>query len=154
MGLGIRKNITREDGAILPNLSVGLHRKNKIVRQSFSNEFREYLNSLEDWFKNLDDFRNALAHRIPLYIPPYVITVNDIEEYNNLESEKLEALQHQQFAEHERLNRQQNAFKVFHPVMIHSIGEGSPREVFHAQILADFNTIDEISRKLIEELNK
>jgi hypothetical protein len=38
--------------------------------------------------------------------------------------------------------------------MTHSIVEGAGRVVFHPQMLADFNTIDEMSGKLLDELGR
>jgi hypothetical protein len=46
------------------------------VRTSLSQEFQDYLKALEAW--HLADLRQALAHRIPLYIPPYVIERKDL----------------------------------------------------------------------------
>ena len=38
--------------------------------------------------------------------------------------------------------------------MAHSLFDnGSRRVVFHAQLLADFRTVDEIARKVLDELN-
>jgi hypothetical protein len=49
---------------------VGLRKHNVQVRASLSEDFRAYLDTLEKWFEYLADFRHAVAHRIPLYIPP------------------------------------------------------------------------------------
>ena len=67
------KDLTTEDGSPIPNKWVGLRRENKCVRDSFSPGFLEYLNGLDEWFNNLENLRHALAHRIPLYVPPYMI---------------------------------------------------------------------------------
>jgi hypothetical protein len=45
------------------------------------NEFRTFIDSRQKWFENLKDFRDSLAHRIPLYIPPFMIRDEDGEEY-------------------------------------------------------------------------
>jgi hypothetical protein len=42
---------------------------------------------------------------------------------------------------------------VFSPVMTHSFGENTNHIVFHAQILADFNTVEELGRIMLEELD-
>jgi len=65
------KDIKDKDGKELDPKRVGLGSKR--VRSSFTNEFRAYLDSRQDWFENLKDFRDSLAHRIPLYIPPYIV---------------------------------------------------------------------------------
>jgi hypothetical protein len=63
------KGLAMDDGLPIPNAWVGLGKKNRFVRHSFSTEFQEFLKGLNDWFDHLDDFRHALAHRIPLYYP-------------------------------------------------------------------------------------
>ncbi len=46
---------------------VGLGKKK--LRKSFTPKFRTYRDGKKEWLGNLIDFRNALAHRIPLFIP-------------------------------------------------------------------------------------
>ena len=67
------KGVTKPDGSPLPANSVGLGTKYKPVRDSFSQAFRDYLTAKQPWFTQLENYRHALAHRIPLYIPPYRI---------------------------------------------------------------------------------
>jgi hypothetical protein len=49
----------------------GLRPKNEIVMASLDVDVRKYLNSMDRWFEYLENYRHALAHQIPLYIPPY-----------------------------------------------------------------------------------
>jgi hypothetical protein len=125
---------------------VGLGKSNKQVRCSFSQPFRSYLDSREQWFTHIKEFRDALAHRIPLYIPPYIIAPNRRDEYKRLDAAANEAVRLRNVAEYDRLTAEQEALGRFQPVMIHSLTESSGTIVFHAQLLADFNTIDEIGR--------
>src|SRR5207253_2849360 len=83
--------LTRPDGTVIPNHWVGLRRTNRLIRDSFSNAFRQYLQSLDPWFTQMEAFRHALAHRIPLYIPPYVVTRANAAAYNDLEDRKTQA---------------------------------------------------------------
>ncbi|SCX13040.1 hypothetical protein DSM25559_1164 [Agrobacterium rosae] len=39
------------------------------------------------------------------------------------------------------------------PFMVHSATEGSPTALFHAQMLADFHTIEELGERLLAELS-
>lgn len=135
--------------------------KNKIIRQSFSQEFQNYLDTLQEkkdrpksWHENLEDFRHALAHRIPLYVPPFAITPEDQEKSDRLEKQMREELKKHNFQEFDRLNAEQDSLGFFLPCMSHSFSENSPRVVFYSQILDDWNTIAEISEKFIEELSK
>ncbi len=148
------RSITNPDGTPLNRTRVGLTAKNEIVRASFSKEFRDYLVGLDEWICHLEDFRHALAHRIPLYIPPSVISTNDEGTYRELEVRKSDAFQKHDFAEYERLTAAQDALGKFMPWMTHSFEEKAKPVVFHAQLLADFNTVDELGLKMLAELKR
>src|SRR5271154_4124473 len=81
------KAVRKADGTRLSQGSIGFGVKYTRVRQSFSDQFRAYLASREDWFSYLDDFRHALAHRIPLYIPPHAVSPDNQAAYQALEQQ-------------------------------------------------------------------
>jgi len=99
------KDIKGRDGSELDTKRVGLGSKE--VRASFSKKFRTYLDSRQKWFENLKDFRDSLAHRIPLYVPPYIVTPANVDEYNRLEQASGEAVQGADFQEYDRLQQEQ-----------------------------------------------
>ncbi|WP_162901315.1 hypothetical protein [Breoghania sp. L-A4] len=69
------KPVLNARGKELGPLEVGLGPKRRDVRASFSKEFVAYLEKRQDWVdKHLKGFRDSLAHRIPLYIPPYIVS--------------------------------------------------------------------------------
>jgi len=148
------KSLAKNDGSPIPNSWVGLRAKNELVRDSFSPEFQEYLRGLNGWFDHLENFRHALAHRIPLYVPPYVISEDKEAAYRDLEDRKTDALNRVALADYDRLSAEQDALGVFRPVMTHSFEEKAKPIVFHPQLLADFNTIEELGRKLLDELDR
>ncbi len=148
------KTITKEDGTIIPNNHVGLRKNNKLVRKSFSQELQVYLTELDEWFEYLEDFRHSLAHRIPLYVPPYSVLSSNIDEYRELEKQKTNALNCRRLEEYENLLKELEALEIFWPLMKHSFIENSRPVYFHPQILADFNTIESVGRKILNELNK
>lgn len=145
------KGVTRRDGSQMPDSWVGFGKKNTRVRQSLSKEFQSYLTGLNSWFAHLEDFRHALAHRIPLYIVPYVVPEAKQKEYD--EFSQLMA-QTREPGEYERLKADQRKLVQFAPWMTHSYGEKAKRVVFHPQMLSDFNTIEEMARKLLVELDR
>jgi hypothetical protein len=146
------KNVKAKDGKELDPKKVGLGSRD--VRRSFTNEFRAYLDSRQDWFEFLKDFRDSLAHRIPLYIPPYIVTPETVEEYNRLEKAIGEAIRLRKYDEHDRLRLEQDKLGRFRPWMTHSRFEEAPSVVFHTQMLADFVTVDEFGRTMLEELDR
>jgi hypothetical protein len=144
------KDIRNDDGGQLKDTRVGLGKKYREIKRTFSNEFREYLKEQTDWFKHLADFRHALAHRIPLYIPRYAV-VNSAE-YDDLQRQK-DAL-YADPVEYDRLTAEQMKHVQFQPVMRHSFSEKSPNIVFHPQILNDFAIVEEIGKRMLIELER
>jgi hypothetical protein len=146
------KGVKGKDGTALDRKNVGLG--NEKVRRSFTHEFRAYVDSRQNWFENLKNFRDSLAHRIPLYIPPYVVTSETVDEYNRLEQASGEAVQRADFKEYDRLQSEQKKLGLFRPWMTHSPYEQAPSVVFHPQLVAYYATIDEFGRTMLEELDR
>jgi hypothetical protein len=143
------RRIMRNNGQPLPPTWIGLRAENRDIRRSFGPEFRTYLESRDDWFEAIGDIRDALAHRIPLYIPPFVLTHANEAAYMNLER-RMSATG--DCEEYERLKAEQMQLVVFRAWMQHSFVEEGQPVVFHSQLLANFNTIDEMGHKFLEEL--
>jgi hypothetical protein len=148
------KGVKNDDGTELDLKRVGLGKGYKQIRRTFSKQFLAYLESRQDWFDHIKGFRDSLAHRIPLYIPPYVVTPKNLEEYNRLERASGEALHRADFEEYDRLQSDQKKLGVFRPWMTHSQHEQAPSVVFHSQLLSDYITIDEFGRTMLEELGR
>jgi hypothetical protein len=144
------KAVTKPDGSPIDPQGVNLG--SKVVRAKFSTEFNDYIDSRDNWFKGMKDFRDALAHRMPLYIPPFIVTRDVVDEYNRLERESGEAMRAHKFTEYDRLQEEQKKLGRFRPWMTHSRTESADAIAFHYQLLADFNTVDEFGRKMLEEL--
>lgn len=150
----LEKGLTKDDGTPIPKSWVGLRKGNKFVRKSLSPIFSKYLDGLEKWFENLEGFRHALAHRIPLYIPPYSVPEKQVDRYQELEAQITETRSRGEIAECERLSAEQDALGEFVPWMTHSFEEHAPHVFFHAQLLADFDTVDQLGQKMLEELDR
>ncbi|MDP2206880.1 MAG: hypothetical protein Q8K65_11300 [Alphaproteobacteria bacterium] len=148
------KGILNKKGNPLSNGEIGFAEKYSAVRDTFSPEFQAYLKTLNKWFAHVENFRHSLAHRIPLYVPPYVSNEEEVKREKELEELRTDALKKHQFEEFERLSDEIETLGKFVPWMTHSFGEKSPQAVFHAQIIADWNTVVQISENFLEELNK
>jgi hypothetical protein len=72
--------------------------------------------------------------------------------YRKLEAPMDAAARRYDFKERERLAAEQKKLTFFRPWMTHSFTEDAKHVVFHAQLLADFNTIDELGHKMLDEL--
>jgi len=140
------------DGKINRN-KVGLRAKHKEIRSKLSPEFQAYLVKLDPWFEYLVEYRDAVAHRIPLYVPPGGIKPDNVDAYNELERK----IQHALYVsfdgyEYERLRVEQEKLTVYQPLIAHSFVETTARYAFHVQMVVDFMTVDEIAEKLLDEL--
>lgn len=145
------KDVKSKNGTELDPKSIGLWRPH--VRNSLSRKLQDHLDSREQWFESIKGFRDFLAHRIPLYIAPYVVRTSRLDDHNRLEQEATAALQRGDLVEHEQLRENQKRLGEFRPWMRHSFYEQSPAIVFHYQLLADYATIDELGSMLFEELD-
>jgi hypothetical protein len=124
----------------------------KAVRRSYTNEFRAFLDSRNEWFEHLKGFRDSLSHRVPLYVPPFFVRPQDSDEYRRLEVASMDAAKKGDFEEYDRLQEDQQKLCFFRHWMTHSIFERAPQVVFHTQLLVDYVTVDEYSRTMLEEL--
>lgn len=123
------------------------------LSNAISEGFRRYITSkrLLEWQDYMRDFRHALGHRIPFYVPPKGLTKTEIRQYKEIEIKMAEALQKLDHEAYERLLNKQLLLGRNLPVITHSFSEGSKQMLFHSQVLADFNTVVEIATKFINE---
>lgn len=145
-------NDVKDQGGALKPTQVNF--ENRVVKKTLPTEFRNYLHSRERWFAYLTEFRHALAHRIPIYIPPYAVDPKRSQEYTELEGRKNAALSRGDVRAYDQLDAQQDALGWFNPVMIHSYATSSGAPRFHEQPLVDFKTVVEFAdafRALFDE---
>lgn len=145
-------SIKNNKGEELEAKQVGLSNQYKYVRDTFSKDFSNYLNGCEPWFHQLENFRHALAHRIPLFVIPIVFNKQEAEEFNKIQKEAHEAFMRFDFKKVEALFLTSNTLGKFLPYMTHSFEEKSLQLPFHFQIIIHWKTIIEISEKFLKEL--
>ena len=142
-----------ERGVVVRRNRVGLRSHNIEVRSTFSVDFQAYLKSLDDWIEYIIEYRDALAHRIPVYIPPGGVPEANIPACNDLGRQMTEALYVREDGFlYERLAAKQEKLLVWQPLISHSVKETTNPYRFHIQMLADFITVEEIAYKVLEEL--
>jgi hypothetical protein len=120
-----------------------------------SKEFRNYITSLElsEWKNYMRDFRHALGHRIPLYVPPSGLNKRDLKRYHKIEDQLAKALANFDVKSHQRLVNKQSSLGRNFPVVTHSFSERSEQVFFHSQVLTDFNTVIAIAIKFMDEFD-
>jgi hypothetical protein len=149
----LESGLMKADGQPIPNTWVGLGEKNIAVRASFPQQIQEQLQEMKPWLDYVEDYRHALAHRIPLYIPPYTIEQKDGDLYNELEAAAWDALKRRDYEAQEKYEAEQAALRKFSAIISHSLPEGSRPVAFHFQMLADFNTIEQLSTRIMDAID-
>lgn len=147
------RGVTKPDGEELSRGMVGFGPKCKFVRRSLSPEFRAYLESIKGWFDEIEGFRHGLAHRIPLYVPPYVVPRANHERFDELQDQINAAIASRRHKDYDRLSAEQNALGHFSPVMKHSYTDSKTALAFHSQILHDWVTLREAAHHLLRDLD-
>jgi hypothetical protein len=104
----------------------------KITPKAISSFFADP--NIQKWTGYLCDFRHALAHRIPLYIPSQMIPEDKEADYQAMEAQKT-------LHNFDKIEVLQMELAEFVPMTTHSFGEQSHGLIFHTQIVADWNTI-------------
>lgn len=130
---------------------VGLFKKK--TQKHLNSDLNLYLksDSMQSWYAEYTkNYRDALAHRIPLYVPPAVLTDDETKEYIFLEKQMWdfsspESISKAQEA-HEKINRMGRAC----PFFVHSHDEGSKPLYIHAQVISDLMTIEEVVSKFCD----
>lgn len=111
-------------------------------------------NSIKTWYdKYSKDYRDALAHRIPLYVPPSAIDENEAIQYKQLEDQinALDIRSPDAITIHGQLIEKLRQLGRPCVLFSHSLHEGCKLVYFHAQVIADFKTIEEIVVKFCDE---
>jgi hypothetical protein len=145
----------QSNGKSVPKGRIGLGPAFATVRGSLSKETQEYLAKADDWFKYLENYRHALAHRIPLYIPPRQLDDEAGSKWQALENELANAIRDHQLDLYDQLLAEQQKLGIFEPVMMHSFGDkpddGTPVR-FHGQMICDLATVVEIAELILNEV--
>jgi len=117
------------------------------TQQCLPARLREYITSEPrvSWHrKYMKDYRDALAHRIPLYVPPSRIDPKDIERYKELEARKQELFEAQDWDELERITDEQESLGKALPAFLNDFS--SPEVYFHPQLNADGALVIEFAK--------
>jgi hypothetical protein len=147
--------VRNDDGSALRRDSVGFRKKHAVVRSSLSEAFRNYLTQADKWFYYLDNYRDALAHRIPPYIPPRTLAPEAQAEHAQIQDKISKVLsENWNRDQYFSLLYKQSQLGVFDPWITHSYGEAARPVRFHAQLINDFATVIEIGEHLLQELKQ
>jgi hypothetical protein len=118
----------------------------KPTQQRLPTSLRTYVTTtIKSWSETyIKDFRDALAHRIPLYVPPSRIDPKDLDAYKQMDVRKQELFEAQDWEELERVTDEQDGLGKAYPVFLNDFAKHVP---FHPQLNADSATVIEFANK-------
>jgi hypothetical protein len=143
--------------------SIGDRRKvsffHEATRSRLPKVLREYLSAsvIRDWHEEYaKSYRDALAHRIPPYIPPAQFTQSDGERYNSLEKEKTRCILERNSERLDQIWKEQGEIGRPSMIFLHAYTENTPPQPMklHPQILSDANTVVEFSSIFLSHWKK
>lgn len=140
-----------EHGVVLKNRHAVSLFKEELKRQ-LPMRIQEFLNqeSMTSWQKEYStDFRDALAHRIPLYVPPAQLTKADQQRAAELNDEFYRLVRAHDFVGVARVQDEQNALGTACPQFAHSL-RTSAHLVLHPQVICDGLTALELCDTVIK----
>jgi hypothetical protein len=128
-------------------IQVGLFNKN--TQQHLPDEVRSYLASdrISNWHREYaKNYRDALAHRIPPYVPPSTYTPTHEQEYRELHEREGQAIKDRNFELALELGAAKHAIGIICPAFMHSfLDKGAMKPIIlHKQIIVDTRTVIEI----------
>jgi hypothetical protein len=149
----IECDVRDHQGRPLAPMRIGLTPKSDAVRNSLPHDLQTYLVGHDEWFAYLEGYRHALAHRIPLYIPPRQLGPAAQEEFAALEAARSAAVVDRDWQRFGELGVAQEHVGVFEPYMMHSFVEQAHPMRFHGQLISDLATVVEIGERLLRALD-
>lgn len=149
------KNVRDGKGNELKRLDVGLHPKQEL-RNYLPDALRQHMGSIDRWFADLKDVRDALMHRIPIYIPPYFVTPDRAQTFNALSVRMKEARARHDQVEFDRLEAEQNGLRHYLPLLSYTSKLEAPQRQaeIHRLLLNDLLTIADLGQRFMEELRR
>jgi hypothetical protein len=99
-------------------------------------------------------YRDALAHRIPLYVPPFVLLGDEGEKFLALKAQirELNISVPESSLIYDEIRKMQKALGKPSLVFTHSFHEKSGVVLLHSQVIMDYLTIEEVLDTICDEL--
>ena len=133
-----RKGINKKDVSLYKNTT----------QEILNDDFKQYLNSdrMKKWHDEyLKNYRDALAHRIPLYVPPKSLTSDQQKQVADIEEKRNKAIKGMDVSLMDNLQKEEDNIGTPSPFFVHSLTETDSKVVsLHAQVITDFGTVEEI----------
>jgi len=148
---------------IIENIGLSIAHENNLVGNLhhpkdinlFERLFRRLLNpnlcaylregTITQWYNNYaKNYRDALAHRIPPYVPPAALNDEQQRRFECLGQEIKHLYEEGDFKRIEVLQDEQERLGRSNPLFVHSFSEEAKPVYLHPQLIADFRTVEEL----------
>jgi hypothetical protein len=127
------------------------------TQQHLPAPFKDYITSatISDWYNvYAKEYRDALAHRIPLYVAPRLLDTSTDEHtrMQELSTRRGEAIVARDFQLADQLEAEEDSIGTPCPYFMHSFSEGNNARpvMFHPQVNSDASTIIEIGNRFAQ----
>lgn len=122
---------------------------NRDLQRQMPANFSSYLCSdhLREWYsEHSKNYRDAVAHRIPLYVPPSLLTGEAQRRYLELEAQiqDLDISKPENLELYGKILDEQTMLGEANPLCVHSTSELARPMYLHAQVLADYAMVEEV----------
>lgn len=152
---------------IIENIGLSIAHENNLVGNKpehnlrpkdinlFERRFRRLLNpqlcaylreeTIAQWYNNYaKNYRDALAHRIPPYVPRAALNDEQTRRFKCLGQEITHLYEEGDFKRIEVLQDEQERLGRANPLFAHSFSEEAKPVFLHPQLIADFKTVEEL----------
>jgi len=107
------------------------------------------LQSKLDWYRQLADLRDPLAHRIPLYVTPAILTERQKEKYRQLAIRIKECMAKDDFEEVEKAFKQQETLGTYGGLFVNVENGDWQKYPITSQIEKDLENLIEIGNAVV-----
>lgn len=123
------------------------------ARQSQYPELASLLDQHRNWARELAEFRDPAAHRVPIYVPPSVITSQEqMDKFRRIEAQADAAPSERGDRPISEIYREAQAVADFMPVMIISTPQGLEIRLISEQVRSDHDKYLTIAREVVDAL--
>lgn len=121
--------------------------------KSQHSELASVLDQHGNWARELAELRDPAAHRVPIYVPPSVITSQEqVEKFRQIEAQADVALSERGDRPISEIYREAQAVADFMPVMIISTPQGLGIRSISEQVRSDHDKYLTIARAIVDAL--
>jgi hypothetical protein len=130
-------------------LQIGLFKPSVSLASPLA-ELRPLIERHSEWEKGIRAKRDPVAHRIPLSMPPAILTPEEGEEYRRRWSKSQQHKERREFEEAERTLESLDEIGTFNPVFWHEAGQGTVP--LYPTVSDDLQHIKELSYGVLDFL--